>query len=532
MSKRLDKVKLVRGKPWERMDSLDNIGVSTYGLIKDAIKEGQNELAKDLIDYLYFREIKFVLDANIDLVGGFPQFMMTHYGEDELYGDYKDLLVRNRGLTKWPMPPVKKRDISNVEWAFDYAARMLRLHRMGKMDGTAGVNINEYEDRVEILWDPCYTGGRTRRGDPIASMPAHTAHPFNYTTNKLPHFWTGGMTGVTGYCIHCFILHMIMDYEQTGYLGQWIVGYPENPWEPCPYIAYKDTDWIPAKYYEIVGAKKPKVMSKKPAPKNPKLIRTYHSDELGPRFINSVPLLRKTIDAGKKEEALKLVDRMDAERRIHRYPLTWNWGWSDTIVRKHGYNELYHAIRSLYSRYEPPLEAGEHRPTKSELPSAEDRVRKAALWGRGDRSGPDESSVKIVDEGSRYVMELNPCGSVGRGLMSWDSLDPVTAAVAKDLKVTGIERGPYTKSPFNFGVSTERHPVLWNKLGVPHACARSCVHFETSAVAKHGYLTTVIERSEDPEDPNCRWFFYKDLDDVPEKFYTRIGAKKPPLSKK
>ena len=46
MSERLDKVKLVKGHKWERMDPLDNIGVSTYALIKDAIHEGKNELAK------------------------------------------------------------------------------------------------------------------------------------------------------------------------------------------------------------------------------------------------------------------------------------------------------------------------------------------------------------------------------------------------------------------------------------------------------------------------------------------------------
>ena len=41
------------------------------------------------------------------------------------------------------------------------------------------------------------------------------------------------------------------------------------------------------------------------------------------------------------------------------------------------------------------------------------------------------------------------------------------------------------------------------------------------------YLTTVVERPANNTDPNCRWFFYKDLDDVPEEYYTRIGARKP-----
>jgi hypothetical protein len=48
-----------------------------------------------------------------------------------------------------------------------------------------------------------------------------------------------------------------------------------------------------------------------------------------------------------------------------------------------------------------------------------------------------------------------------------------------------------------------------------------------AAMARCGYLTTVVERSEDVKDPTCRWFFYKDLDDVPEEYYARIGARKP-----
>ena len=70
MSERLDKVNLVKGQQWERQDPLDNVGVSTHVLIKDAIQEGKNQLAKDLIDYFYFWETKIVKDTNVDLGNG------------------------------------------------------------------------------------------------------------------------------------------------------------------------------------------------------------------------------------------------------------------------------------------------------------------------------------------------------------------------------------------------------------------------------------------------------------------------------
>ena len=109
MSERLDKVKLVKGRKWKRMDPLHNTGVSTYALIKDAIQEGKTELAKDLTDYLYFWELKFVRDTNIDLLGGFSQFFMTNYGENGLYEAFRETIMRMRGLSSWPPARSRRR---------------------------------------------------------------------------------------------------------------------------------------------------------------------------------------------------------------------------------------------------------------------------------------------------------------------------------------------------------------------------------------------------------------------------------------
>ena len=67
--------------------------------------------------------------------------------------------------------------------------------------------------------------------------------------------------------------------------------------------------------------------------------------------------------------------------------------------------------------------------------------------------------------------------------------------------------------------------IAWGKVGVPHYCIRCCVHEEMRAITDTGYLTTVVEWDRNPW--WCHWYFYKDLDDVPEEYYTRIGAKKP-----
>jgi hypothetical protein len=552
MSKRLEKLKLVKGQKWERQDPLDNLGVRTVDLIKDAIKEGKKELAKDLADYYYFWETKFVLDINVDLVGGFPSFWMESYGEETLFEVYRLLMIRNRGLESWPVLPIKRHDdppvdhlANNIDYAFDHGLHMVRPHRMGALDGTGGFVMKEFEDRYEVLWDPCYTGGRMRRGDQISKTPPYTSHPYNYYTTQAAHDWTGGKRGLTGYCIHCYILHDLMDVEQTGYLGQWVVSYPDNPWDPCPYVAYKDLDWIPEEAYTKLGKVKPKVRAPVPKFKDiTKPIRTVHSHNLGPfwrvkdgeTWIHVLPRLKTAIDEGETEKALTLIDRLWAETCNHHatYPITWNWQWISYIVERFGYSEVYHALRNIYSPMEPPLAPTQPKPTKATIPPAEQRIWKAATWGRGDLSGPDqEGSVNIIDEPDRIVMELKPCGSGGRGISKIGKLDPVRQAAYDELLLSAkIVRGPFTDPPYNLKVTTEPHDVNWHKVGIPDVCMRCCVHFEMAAFARNGYLTTIIDRPENHTDPNCKWYFYKDLDKIPVEFYKRVGLKKPAPQKK
>lgn len=162
MSARLDNLKLVKGFKWDRQDALDNQEVPTYELIKDAIRENKLDLARDLIDYVYFWELKFVRDAGVDLVGGFPQYIMTNYGEEGLYPIYRMLLLRQRGLSDWPVPPIGMHQMTALDYAMQHALWMVRPHRMGRNDGTGGFVLEEYDDRWEVIWDPCYTGGRTK----------------------------------------------------------------------------------------------------------------------------------------------------------------------------------------------------------------------------------------------------------------------------------------------------------------------------------------------------------------------------------
>lgn len=547
MSERLDKLKLSKGKRWERLDPIENQQVSTYDLIRDAIKEDKMDLAADLTKYLWFWEMKFAKDSHIDLVDGIPSYILNHYGEDAFIKEYEWMMEASQVIT----PELdengnlieKDPNISNVEWAMDYGARMVRGHRMGKEDGWGGFVIEDYPDRIEILWDPCYTGGRTRRGDPISGQKAHSQWPYNYQCTCLSHKWTGGYNNVSPYCVHCFLMHELGDTDcnkggyflkKGGYFQQWNVGYDPDDWKPCRYIAYKNIDWIPESYYERIGRKKPPLLTNEPKPENcDKLIRSIHSDELGERYINTARRLWETINKGDKEKALELVDYLNAEtvEWSMGYPYKWNWTWIDRIVQKYGYTELYSALRTIPSAMFPPLAPTEKVPTKAELPSAEERVREMCLWGRSDRCGPDCSSVKVTEEEDRYVIEFLPCGGCGRNIM--DNTDIETEErkkVREDLKTQMYQStASLLDPPYNFGVTTERAPINWGKLGIPNLCTACCSRFDLASVSRSGYLEVINDR-EEGSSPNCRWLVYKDVDNIPEEYYTRIGCKKPPVT--
>jgi hypothetical protein len=49
-------------------------------------------------------------------------------------------------------------------------------------------------------------------------------------------------------------------------------------------------------------------------------------------------------------------------------------------------------------------------------------------------------------------------------------------------------------------------------------------------IDKTGAPIKITEMPNDPSKP-CRWLFYKRSEDIPEKYYARIGRKKPDWKK-
>ncbi len=134
------------------------------------------------------------------------------------------------------------------------SAEILRSHRGGpRQDGA--LEIIEEEDRISIKMDPCGSGGRMRRGDPVDGSPSRIGKPYNFGATRQAYPWSWNKTGVPYYCLHCAV-NEILPIEWGGH-PLWVTGYSDDHQAPCYWHFYKQPDLIPEIYYTRLGFQKP-----------------------------------------------------------------------------------------------------------------------------------------------------------------------------------------------------------------------------------------------------------------------------------
>ena len=134
-------------------------------------------------------------------------------------------------------------------------AEVMRSHRCGP-DQDGSIEIIEEYDRYSIKMDPCGSGGRMRRGDPVDGTPSRLGPPYNFGVTRKAYPWSWGRKNVPYYCIHCAI-NEILPIEWGGH-PLWVTGYSDDTSEPCYWHFYKSPELIPEKYFARLGLRKPK----------------------------------------------------------------------------------------------------------------------------------------------------------------------------------------------------------------------------------------------------------------------------------
>jgi hypothetical protein len=240
MSERLQR--LIREDDWE------DLGRSTPELIIEAIDEGRYEEAKKLARYA-IPEGKALHDLYCDWIWDMLTKTADRLGEKAAYelcrATQETWMMRRtwKGLRKMT---VEERVYLNAE--------VMRSHRCGpKQDG--GIEIIEEQHRISIKMDPCGSGGRMRRGDPVAGTPSRLGPPYHFGVTRKAYPWSWGRKNVPYYCVHCAI-NEILPIEWGGF-PLWVTGFSEDASQPCYWHFYKRPDLIPEEYFTRLGFQKP-----------------------------------------------------------------------------------------------------------------------------------------------------------------------------------------------------------------------------------------------------------------------------------
>ncbi|ODT81709.1 MAG: hypothetical protein ABS76_11185 [Pelagibacterium sp. SCN 64-44] len=124
-----------------------------------------------------------------------------------------------------------------------------------------------------------------------------------------------------------------------------------------------------------------------------------------------------------------------------------------------------------------------------------------------------DGSIDFVETEEAVTISFAPCGSGGRSVAG-EARDGMPALMDEVIGFPALQQA---------------HDFTWNKQGVCGYCAHCCILHETLPIAKFGYPVRVTEPPTYPlsGESRCSWTVYKDLRNIPEEAYRRVGARKP-----
>jgi len=222
--------------------------------------------------------------------------------------------------------------------------------------------------------------------------------------------------------------------------------------------------------------------------------RIFTEAELKEMGMRTRDLIDKAIDSGELEKAKHLNHRMYAEwLSMHDLYVNWVTSLLSYIYEHHGMEVLYEAIRQCCTAW--------FKPIYDNILKAGDFRRKVEMFAIGLRG--HLQPVEIEEDDEKVCLMMCPCGSGERLLQS----------------------GGY-EPPRSFSKIKEPHELTFGQPDFPIYCIHTPMT-EILQIEWSGYLLAVDEVPQDIKMGGCKYCMYKDPKDVPERFYTRVGKKKP-----
>jgi hypothetical protein len=225
-------------------DFLEDLGNSTWIKLQNFIKEGNNKQALEVVKYL-LAEGKSMHDLLFDGMYVDLDYIAKTYGEDEIPKILRyayDVIGNGVYRTLSEM---------TVEELVYKHAEIKRSIRSGSEEN-GDIEIWEEKDKYVVIFDPCGSGGRMRRGSKLDGTPPRTKPPYNLGVTSRPYPWSWSKPGVPYYCVHCCVWAEQIFIETRGYPLR-ITDYSGDPLQPCSFLFYKRPELIPEVYFERVG---------------------------------------------------------------------------------------------------------------------------------------------------------------------------------------------------------------------------------------------------------------------------------------
>ncbi len=223
--------------------------------------------------------------------------------------------------------------------------------------------------------------------------------------------------------------------------------------------------------------------------------RLFSEAELREMEKRSVDRLTEAIEAGETEKAKQIAKRMYNEFvSMHDLYRDWTTSMLSEIGKRFGDQALEEIMtEGVKAWWLPNLEK-----MAKGSPTMAQRIKMFVAGLRGHLQ-----PMNIVEDEEKVVIQMRPCGSGGR------------------LVLEGKYEGP------NAFLTVEKpQRMTYNRANFPVYCAHE-PPMELVDIEKNGAPFVVVEPAAVLGKEHCSFIIYKDKSKVPEKYYERLGLKKP-----
>ena len=245
------------GTPFEPLPAWEALG-SAAGLLGSRLRASSDVAGLDELRDAW----RMLHDRYVDLISGLLAYIAQRFGEESLEPCYRHVLEPYIEERYMPFD-LRKRDYEDTIYRNLYTTfEAMRAHLCGP-DRRGELELEEDDDKWVIKFDPCGSGGRSNRGDPVEGTPPRPQPPYEFGVTTEAHDWAWNETGVCHYCAHCCFALELLPAERWGHPVRVVDSplYPDettgsNP-KKCTWTVYKRLDAIPEEAYRRIGRTKP-----------------------------------------------------------------------------------------------------------------------------------------------------------------------------------------------------------------------------------------------------------------------------------